>query len=263
MRWGPPDGAPIVLLHGVNQTGHSWDEVAQRFSDRFAVFAPDQRGHGESAWASDGDYGLQAMVGDLFELCAILGLCRFAWVGLSLGAAHAIAMAARRPEAVSHLAVVDFAPQIEQAGADKIRRIIELTWDSFEAAVEQIAAFNPRRTLQNIRDRLGHSLAQRADGRWGWRLDPALLRHPRFRDGANGANGANGTMGAWEDVPAVRCPTLVIRGEESDILSPELAEAMLAQLPSGRLVTVPGAGHSVAGDNPDEFCRSLRPFLAD
>jgi pimeloyl-ACP methyl ester carboxylesterase len=171
-----------------------------------------------------------------------------------MGAAHAIALAVRRPHDVSRLAVVDFAPRIEQQGADKIRHVLELTWPSFEAAVEQIARANPRRTLDNVRDRLRHSLVPRTDGSWGWRLDPALLRHPRFRDGA---------MGAWEDVDKVRCPTLVIRGEESDVLSPAMAQAMLERLPAGRLVTVPGAGHSVAGDNPDGFAGALLPFLLE
>src|SRR5262249_10294753 len=157
--------------------------------DRFTVFAPDQRGHGESAWAKDADYSLEAMVSDVSELATRLALGRCAVVGMSMGAAHAIALAARRPEFVSHLVVVDFAPRIERTGADKIRQFIELEWESLEAAVAQVAVFNPRRTLDNLRRRLRHSLKQRAGGRWGWRLDPALLRHSRFQDGA---------IGAWE-----------------------------------------------------------------
>jgi pimeloyl-ACP methyl ester carboxylesterase len=254
LRWGRPDGTALLLLHGVNQTCHSWDEVAPRFGERGTVIAVDQRGHGMSAWAKDGDYSLGAMVEDLVELTGALSLERLAVVGMSMGAANAIALAARRPEEVSHLVVVDFAPQIEQHGAEKIRHLIELSWPSFEAAVEQVARFNPRRTLANIRERLRHGLVQRPDGSWTWRLDPALLRHPRFRDGA---------LAAWDDVGRVRCPTLVVRGAESDVLSPEMANAMLERLPAGRLVTIPGAGHSVAGDSPDEFCQALLPFLSE
>ena len=252
LRWGAPGRAVVLFLHGVNQTCHTWDEIALRLSDRFAVFAVDQRGHGQSAWAKDGDYGLDAMVGDLIELTGLLTLRRFAVVGMSMGAAHAITLTARRPHNVSHLAIVDFAPRIEQRGADKIGQVLALSWASFEAAVEQIARFNPRRTLYNIRERLRYSLGERPDGSWGWRLDPALLRHPRFRGGA---------IGPWEDVEQVRCPTLVIRGAESDVLSPEMAKAMLERLPAARMVTIPGAGHSVAGDNPDDFFTALLPFL--
>src|SRR5579863_8559793 len=97
LRCGTPDQAPVLLLHGVNQTCHSWDEVAPLLCDRFTVFAIDQRGHGQSAWAMNGDYSLDAMVGDLVELTRVLALRRFAVVGMSMGAAHAIALTARRP----------------------------------------------------------------------------------------------------------------------------------------------------------------------
>ena len=254
LRWGAPDGSALLLLHGVNQTCHSWDEVAPRLAEGRTVFAVDQRGHGLSSRAADGDYSLDAMVGDLVDLTRALGVSRFAVVGMSMGAAHAVALAARRPQDVSHLVVVDFAPQIERQGAEKIRQVIELAWPTFDAAVEQVARFNPRRMLENIRERLRYSLVERPDGSWSWRLDPALLRHPRFRDGA---------VGAWDDVAKVRCPTLVIRGAESDVLSPEMAKAMLERLAAGRLVTVPGAGHSVAGDSPDEFCDAVVPFLSE
>jgi pimeloyl-ACP methyl ester carboxylesterase len=252
LRWGMPDHAPVVLLHGVNQTCHSWDEVAPLLCDRFTVFAVDQRGHGQSAWARDGDYGLDAMVGDLLEFTRLLAPRRLAVVGMSMGAAHAIALTARQPRDVSHLAVVDFAPRIRQEGADKIRQMFELSWASFEAAVEQMARFNPRRSLDNIRERLRHSLSQRPDGSWGWRLDPALPRHPRFQ---------GGSVGSWEDIEKVRCPTLLVRGAESDVLAPEMAETMLERLPRARMVTIPRAGHSVAGDNPDDFTKALLPFL--
>lgn len=255
LRWaGPELGGTLLLLHGVNQTAHSWDEVAPRLCDRFTVIAVDQRGHGESAWAKDGDYGLEAMVGDLAELARFLGLRRVAVAGMSMGAAHAIALAARWPQVVSHLVVVDFAPVIEPKGLEAIRHVLGMSWPSFEAAVTQIASFNPRRTVDNVRDRLRHSLGERPGGSWGWRLDPALLRHPRFGDGA---------MGARDDVEKVRCPTLVVRGDESDILSPEMAEAMIARLRAGRLVTVAGAGHSVAGDDPESFTRAVRSFLLE
>ena len=70
-------------------------------------------------------------------------------------------------------------------------------------------------------------------------------------------------MGAWEDVGSVRCPTLVMRGQESDILTPAAAHEMLERLPRGRLSTIRGAGHSVAGDNPDEFSQALASLLAE
>jgi pimeloyl-ACP methyl ester carboxylesterase len=205
LGWGGSDDAAVLLLHGLNETAHVWDQVAPRLSERFTVLAVDQRGHGHSSWAKDGDYGLEAMVGDLEAVTRYFGLRRFAVAGASMGAAHAIALAARLPRDVTHVAVLDLAPPED-----------------------------PPETSS--------------------RTDPALLRDPRFRKTG---------MGAWEDVRRVRCPTLVIRGAESDARALWTADAMLARLPQGRLVTIPGAGQGVAQDKPEALARALQTFLLE
>jgi len=104
-----------------------------------------------------------------------------------------------------------------------------------------------------LHQRLSHNLKQLPSGKWTWKFDQKRL-------GAGGRSGA-GPEGLWEDVRKIRCPTLIVRGGESDILAPEAAERMRAVIPNSRVTVVPGAGHSVMGDNPPGFAAAVREFL--
>jgi pimeloyl-ACP methyl ester carboxylesterase len=248
---GANDARPaLLLLHGFNQTAHSWDEVAPRLAEAYRVVAIDQRGHGETN-AGGGDYGREAMAGDVANIAGALGIAAFALTGMSMGAVHAIVCATRAPH-VRCLAIVDYAPEIEARGVSAIRAMCARSWATFEDAVLDMHRFNPRRTLDNIRQRLRHSLRQAPDGSWRWRVDPALAENERFHDSAD-------VM--WRFVESVPCPTLMIRGAESDILSDAAAGEMVRRLRRPEAVTVAGAGHTVAGDQPDAFCDAMLPFL--
>jgi pimeloyl-ACP methyl ester carboxylesterase len=254
--WGDPAAPALILLHGFNQTGHSWDELATRAgAEGFRAVALDQRGHGDSDHARGGDYGREAMADDPARLADALGIDRFAAVGMSMGAVHALLCAVRHAARVRALVVVDWAPEVEASGVDAIAGVARLGWASFDEAVAAMRAFNPRRSEENIRARLAHSLARGEDGVWRWKVDVAGLgTHPRFREPPE-------TM--WREIVRVACPALVVRGEESPLLSAETAERLAATLPDGRLSTVAGAGHSVPGDNPEGFYRAVMPFLRE
>jgi pimeloyl-ACP methyl ester carboxylesterase len=128
-----------------------------------------------------------------------------------------------------------------------------LVFPSFEASVAAMHAFNPRRSLDNLRARLAHSMGPGADGQWRWKVDAAgLAAHPRFRDPPD-------VM--WRALDQVACPTLVIRGAESDLLTAEAAERVARTVRDAELCTIAAAGHSVAGDNPDGFYAVVGPFL--
>ena len=249
-------GSPgVLLLHGFNQTCHSWDEVAPRLArDRFRVVALDQRGHGDSDPALDGDYGRDAMADDVARLADALAIERFAIVGMSMGAANATLAAVRHAARVRGLVLVDWAPEVEASGVSAIAQVAALAFPSFEAAVAAMHAFNPRRSLENLRARLAHSMAEGADGRWRWKVDGArLAAHPRFREPPE-------TM--WRALEQLSCPTLLVRGAESELLTAQVAERVARTVRGGELCTIPAAGHSVAGDNPDAFYAAVSPFLA-
>lgn len=257
LDWGAPaQSAPVaILLHGFNQTAHSWDEVAPLLRAEHRVIAIDQRGHGQTEWARDKDYSRQAMVDDVRAIADHVGADRFAVVGMSMGAVHATVLAGQATDRIRALVTVDWAPHVETAGIEKIKLIALRTWDSFDTAVREVMLFNPRRTEDNVRERLSHSLRERDDGQWTWKVDlMGFASDPRFSDGADAM---------WRHVAQVVCPALVVRGKQSDVLSEQAAAELEAKLARGRGVTVPDAGHSVAGDNPQALYAAVAPFLRD
>jgi esterase len=252
---GRPGDPAVLLLHGFNQTARSWDEFAERIAtEGCRAVAIDQRGHGDSDRAPAGDYSRESMADDPVRLADALGIERFALVGMSMGAVHAVLAAVRYPARVRALVIVDWAPDVEASGVGIIAQVARLSWPSFDEAVEAMHRFNPRRSLDNLRARLSHSLGQDEGGSWRWKVDAAgLAAHPRFTESSDSM---------WRAVEAISCPTLVVRGEQSDLLSAPAAERV-ASLARGRLVTVAGAGHSVPGDNPEGFHDAVAPFLRE
>jgi pimeloyl-ACP methyl ester carboxylesterase len=244
-----------VLLHGFTGHARSWDAFAEAMTDRYRVLALDQRGHGETAWAAAEKYGAAEMVDDLAAFVAAMGLRRFALLGLSMGGNVAIHYGGRRPPELAELVIVDIAPEIVPSGATRIQTGVRGT-DTFESREEAFAAAraaNPTPPEAHHRHRVDHSLMRTEDGRWTYRYDRAL-RSP-------GTVRARDTDAGWQAVADISVPTLLIRGENSDILSPEAAQRVLDANPNIRMITVAASGHSVPLDKPDGFLAACRDFL--
>jgi esterase len=256
VEWGAATQPPLLCLHGITQTAHSWDEVATELAADYRVLCFDQRGHGDSDWAPDGDYTRQTQAADLDAITDALGVRQFILAGMSMGGINSITFTARHPQKVRALIVVDVSPEIQVKGVENIRSFIQAPdeLDSFEAFVERAHQFNPRRSLDNIRSRLSYNLKQLPNGKWTWKYDKALRSGERSFQ-------ASALQNLWDDVRVIRCPTLIIKGGESDILSAESASKLQAAIPESRLAIVSGAGHSVMGDNPGAFVGAVRDFL--
>jgi pimeloyl-ACP methyl ester carboxylesterase len=245
----------LVMLHGFTGHARSWDAFAQAMTDRYRVLALDQRGHGESGWAAPDKYGAAEMVEDVAAFVAAMGLGRFALLGLSMGGNVAIHYAGRQPTELAELVIVDIAPEIVASGLSRIQTGVQAK-DVFESRDEAFAAArvaNPVPPEAHHRHRVDYSLMRTQDGRWTYRYDRAL-RSP-------GTVRARDTDAGWRAVANIDVPTLLVRGETSDILSPELAQRMLDSNPKIHMTTVAGAGHSVPLDKPDGFLAAVREFL--
>jgi pimeloyl-ACP methyl ester carboxylesterase len=261
LEWPGPSGAgrpPIVLLHGGGLTAHTWDLVCVALHDEYRCLAPDQRGHGDSEWSPTLDYAPDAHVRDLDALIAHLGLVSPVLVGQSMGGMNALAYAARPRARIAGLVLVDVGPDIRWDGAQRIVDFVQAPGelDSLDAFVERARAFSPSRDPRLLRRSLLHNLRELPDGRLTWKYDRRAMTPDRLAS----------LRGRVEDMRAhvaeVRCPALVVRGADSDLLAPADAARLAAALPAGRVATIPDAGHTVQGDNPAELARVLRGFVS-
>src|SRR5262245_56745076 len=176
------DGAPpAVLLHGGGQTRHSWGTTLGALADRgWRVFSVDLRGHGDSEWAADGDYTLDAFAGDVLAIRRELGQSP-ALVGASLGGISSLAAIGEHPDddVARALVLVDVAPRIEEVGRNRIGAFMAEHTDDGFASLDEVAdaiqAYNPHRPRPSDLGGLAKNLRQGDNGRWYWHWDPQFI----------------------------------------------------------------------------------------
>jgi pimeloyl-ACP methyl ester carboxylesterase len=259
LDWGIAGQPPIVFLHGGGLNAHTWDLVCLALRRERHCVALDQRGHGESEWSPQMDYSTESHVGDLDAFVDALGLTRFVLVGMSLGGVNALAWAGRHSDRLDGLVIVDVGPEIRTEGVVKIAAFTSeaAPLASVDEYVERAMAFNPRRNRELLRRSLLHNLRRMPDGRYMWKYDQ------RHRGKIDPDAYARRRELLWSAVDRVQCPTLVVRGAQSDVFHDEDAARMADRLERGRWVKIDGAGHTVQGDNPAGLLVELRAFLAE
>jgi non-heme chloroperoxidase len=255
--YGDPGAPAVVLSHGAGQTRHAWTQTAERLAGAgFFAVAIDMRGHGDSQWAADGRYDRDALLGDLVAVCDELGRPA-ALVGASTGGLTSLVAVGEGVVQVEALVLVDVAPRIEEEGAERIVSFMAARPDGFddlEDAADTIAGYLPGRRKPSSLDGLRKNLRKGPDGRWRWHWDPTYL------DGALADRVATEAR-AEEAAQRLQCPTLLVRGALSDVVSLDGVRAFLRAAPGARYVDVSDAGHMVAGDQNDAFGAEVIGFL--
>jgi pimeloyl-ACP methyl ester carboxylesterase len=265
-EFGDPGDPPVVLLHGGGQTRFAWGTTAPTLADRgWRVLRVDLRGHGESDWPDDGDYGPDAFAGDVRAIAHSLPPPPPILVGASLGGIASILAIGTSPEPIARgLVLVDVAPKIEHDGAMRIGAFMsehmESGFGSLEEVADAVAAYNPHRPRPTDLSGLKKNVRQRDDGRWVWHWDP------RFMTGKAGSRDETRTSLVHEErlsdaARSITVPVLLVRGRVSDLLSEEGARDLLRLVPHAEYVDVEGAGHMVAGDKNDLFNDAIVGFL--
>ncbi len=256
---GEVSGPPVILLHGGGQTRHAWARAARELiAQGYHVICPDARGHGDSAWAEDGNYRLDAFAGDLR---AIIDTLRQppALIGASLGGGTALLTIGESAEAVaSALVLVDMVPHPNPEGVNNIVRFMGANPRGFanlQEAADAVSAYNPHRPRTGDHSGLMKNLRLRADGRLYWHWDPKFLAPDHRLDPED----YQARMDAA--TRRVRVPTLLVRGAMSDIVTEEGAAELQRAIPGSEVVNVAGAGHMVAGDRNDAFNAAIMRFL--
>lgn len=257
LDWGTTGKPTLVMLHGLRGHAHSWDDVSAALCPDFHVLALDQRGRGDTDWAPGGDYSTPSFVADLHAFSEALGLDKFILFGHSMGGRNSMAFTGQYPEKVEKLVIVDIGPVVDPAGGDRITKEMQAVpeeFDSFEDIVTYMSKQNRFASDAVLRRRLTYASKQLASGKFGWRYDLAVREQRR--------HGTGGTpQDLWPAVRNITCPTLVVRGADTDTLSVDMANEMEKTLAQGKLVQVSRAGHMVFEDNPEDFITAVSSFL--
>lgn len=257
--WGSPTAPAVVLLPGGGQTRHSWRGTGRAIARAgWYAISLDARGHGDSAWADDGDYTIDAFVADLRAVAASLPRPPVV-VGASLGGITAMVAEGESPGVAAAVVLVDVAARIEVAGAERVRAFMTAFPEGFaslEEAADVVAAYLPHRPRPRQLGGLTKSLRQGPDGRWRWHWDP------RFLSGSRPPSDVANPPRLAAAAGALTVPTLLVRGRESDVLSEEGARDFLRLVPHAQFADVSDAGHMVAGDRNDLFTDAVVGFLS-
>lgn len=261
--WGTEGKPPLVLLHGFSAHARFWDGFAAKMRGDYHVYALDQRGHGDSAWTDS--YPQEAMPADFAAFADHLGLERFTLVGHSMGGGVAFRYAAAHPERVERLIIVDAAlpspdrPPLPGRDNSVTRSLAVEYYDNEDAAVAHFARMNPHAPEDRLRTAVRHSFRALPDGRYTYKFDPKLRQ--RLSNPEDVETFKRQATDLRAQVSRFTGPMLLVRGENSDILSPEAAAETVAAFPNGTLVTVPNTGHNVPTDDARGFRHAVRPWL--
>jgi pimeloyl-ACP methyl ester carboxylesterase len=260
LEWGDASNPEVlVCVHGLTRCAHDFDRLARELCCRYRVVCPDVAGRGDSEWLADPMlYVIPQYVADMVTLIARLDVERVHWVGTSLGGLIGMALAARKNSPVAKLVLNDAGPVIARAALERIGQYLGAApaFASVEAAEKVIRAtaapFGPH-TDAEWRFLTEAVLRKNADGSYRFAYDPRIAEPYRRQM-------PDKDIELWPLWDAVRCPTLVVRGAQSDLLSKATAEEMTRRGPKAKLAELAGIGHAPTLLHEDQIA-IVREFL--
>lgn len=250
-EWGPKDAPVLICVHGLTRNGRDFDAVAERFSDRWRVICPDIVGRGDSDRLANPDlYGYPQYLADLTALIARLDVDHVAWLGTSMGALLGMFMAAGHGTPVERLLMNDAGPVVTKESLQRIAAYLGSApdfadLDEAEAYVRTVHAPFGSLTDDQWRHLARQSVRARADGRLELKYDPEIAKP------FQGA--VDQDLVLWPVWDQVSCPVTVIRGAESDLLTPETLAEMQGRGPATTVHEIPGVGHAPALMSEDQL----------
>ena len=261
-EWGDADNARVVVcVHGVGRNGRDFDVLGEALATTHRVLAIDMPGRGESDWLADpNDYIFPTYLTTLVALIAQSRAESVDWIGTSMGGLLGIVAAAQPKSPVARLVVNDVGPVIEPVAVERIRSYFGLdptfaTYDEIEQYIRTVSAPFGRLTDAQWEHITRTNVRQRADGRWRLAYDPGIA--VPFR----ASPAPPDLWGVWD---AIRCPVLVLRGAQSDLLSPATTAQMAARGPKPAVVEFADVGHApmlLSSEQIDPVARFLRAEL--
>ena len=249
LDWGDVAAPPVVMIHGLTGNAHAFDNLAPHFVPGYRVISVDVRGRGDSDWAADGDYSNDAYVADLEGLRQALGFERFSLVGTSMGGRISLTYAGVYPERVERTVLNDIGPEVDPKGGARIASSSRDAVTTF-ATIEEVMGWHRENRVgfsamsdAQQRTMAGYAVKKLPGGGYTWKMDPAVRSDPRRPD----------PEVSWNLARRIPGPVLLVRGGDSDLLSPEIAQRMVAEMQDCRMVEVPGVGHAPTLMEPEAF----------
>ncbi|MGE5639911.1 MAG: alpha/beta fold hydrolase [Clostridia bacterium] len=261
LEWGDARNRDVVVcVHGLTRTARDFDELARSLSARFRVVCPDVAGRGDSDRLADPAlYALPQYLADMVTLLARLEVEAVSWVGTSMGGLIGMALAAQPGSPVRRAVLNDIGAVVGHAGLERIGANLGkappfASLDDAEAYIRKLCApFGPHSDPQW--QHLAHTWVRKSDAGYVASYDPRIAE-PFF------AAFPEKDVDLWALYDAVRCPTLVVRGERSDLLSRETAAEMARRGPRAKVVEIAGVGHAPTLMHADQIA-VVRNFLEE
>jgi esterase len=256
LRWGNSQGTPVVLLHGLRGFAETWQSLVGALGEEYICYALDQRGRGESDWGNVQDYHTDTYVRDLSLLVDHLALDSFILIGHSLGGTNALEYARKNPDRVKALVIEDIGPGSSNRGdgAERIRREMRntpLSFNSWQEAEKFWRTSRPNLTEEALSARLKFSLREK-NNRIFWKHDQQGIAEARL---------TIEPIDLWPAVNAVQCPTLLVKGGNSDFLPPATVAEVLEKNSHFQSVTIENSSHYVHDDQAEVFNEAVVRFL--
>lgn len=249
LDWGDVEAPPVIMIHGLTGNAHAFDNLAPHFVSRYRVISVDVRGRGDSDWATDGDYSNDAYVADLEGLRQSLDFESFSLIGTSMGGRISLTYAGAYPEHVERTVLNDIGPEVDPKGGARIAsssRDAVTTFSTIEEVMlwhrENRVGFSAMSDAQQ-RAMAGHAVRALSEGCYTWKMDPAVRSDPRRPDPEM----------SWNLARRIPGPVLLVRGGDSDLLSPQIAQRMVSEMRDCCMVEVPGVGHAPTLLEPEAF----------
>jgi pimeloyl-ACP methyl ester carboxylesterase len=247
VEWGDPANPKVlVCVHGLTRSGRDFDFLAQALADEYRVVCPDVVGRGRSDWLRNKSlYALPQYCADMTTLLARLDVETVHWVGTSMGGLIGMALACQPETPITRLVLNDVGPVIQGGSLERIGEYLGRAprFDGIEQAeafVRFVSAPFGNFSDEQWRHLTVHVTRTASDGKVEFAYDPGIAQPFREMQQAGGGK----DIELWPLYDGIACPTLLLRGVNSDLLAHDTALEMSRRGPCARLVEVPGVGHA-------------------
>jgi esterase len=255
------NGPPLVILHGLYGSSDNWVTIAKKLSDSFTVYLPDQRNHGQSPHSQIHDY--DSMRDDLFELAGNLNLKKFFLAGHSMGGKTAISFALKWSEMLNGLLIADISPFTNENGRQSIYSqhfiILNaiLSFDLHKISTRRDAGnvLLEKIPSEKVRELILKNLQRTADNNFEWKLNaPSLLKNlDKIMEGVERQTDYSQQITGF--------PVIFLKGGDSDYIPTADFRDIRNVFPAAEIIEIPGAGHWIHVDKPDEVVKYIKRLL--